>query len=128
MCTQRAQHAKTHAREIAQRTTAIIYLIADAVPDASKIPQAMEQSIERFQVYAHPTVLSFAFSFHLPSRMLDEIRRKTEAITRAPLVSRVVHLRRNERIVADIKAQLDEAYRDLQVWLPSRSHNMYISR
>jgi hypothetical protein len=35
---------------------------------------------------------------------------------------------RNERIVADIKAQLDEAYRDLQVWLPSRSHNMYISR
>jgi hypothetical protein len=38
-----------------------------------------------------------------------------EVLTRSTRVSRIVHLKRNERSQQRIKAQLDEAYRDFQV-------------
>ncbi|KAJ7289151.1 hypothetical protein C8J57DRAFT_1493607 [Mycena rebaudengoi] len=90
----RAKHSKADARDIALRTQEIIDVIADAVPDGSKIPPAMLQSIERFTL------------------MLEEIRVSMEAITLTGGVSRVVHLSENERTVRDIKARLDEQYRD----------------
>ncbi|KAJ7289143.1 hypothetical protein C8J57DRAFT_426932 [Mycena rebaudengoi] len=91
---ERAKHSKADARDIALRTQEIIDVIADAVPDGSKIPLAMLQSIERFTL------------------MLEEIRVSMEVITLTGGVSRVVHLSENERTVQDIKVRLDEQYRD----------------
>ncbi|KAJ7087482.1 hypothetical protein C8R44DRAFT_752206 [Mycena epipterygia] len=91
---ERARHSKSNARAIALRTKEILDVIADAVPDASVIPSAMLESIERFTV------------------LLDEIRCRMEKIALTGGVSRVVHLNRNEHVLQDIKAQLDDAYRD----------------
>jgi hypothetical protein len=62
-------------------------------------------------------------------RLLDEVSCSMEKITlsgsqphservRWPNLSRLVHLNRNERVLRDIKAQLDDAYRDFVVCLP----------
>ncbi|KAJ7483316.1 hypothetical protein FB451DRAFT_104113 [Mycena latifolia] len=91
---ERAQHAKSETRDIALRTKAILDLIADAVPDGSDIPPPMLQSIERFTV------------------TLDEIRCSMEDIALSGVFSRAGHLKRNDDKIRDIKAQLDEAYRD----------------
>ncbi|KAJ7483302.1 hypothetical protein FB451DRAFT_1393414 [Mycena latifolia] len=91
---ERAQHAKSEARDIALRTKAILDLIADAVPDGSDIPPPMLLSIERFTV------------------TLDEIRCSMEDIALSDVSSRAGHLNRNDAKIRDIKAQLDEAYRD----------------
>ncbi|KAJ7087464.1 hypothetical protein C8R44DRAFT_991335 [Mycena epipterygia] len=72
----------------------ILDLIADAVPDASAIPLPLLKSIERFIL------------------LLNEIRCRMETIVLTGGVSRVMHLNRNERVLQDIKAQLDDAYRD----------------
>ncbi|KAJ7289141.1 hypothetical protein C8J57DRAFT_1493597 [Mycena rebaudengoi] len=94
---ERAKHSKTDARDIALRTREIIDVIADAVPDGTKIPPAMLRSIERFTL------------------MLEEIRISMEAITLTGGVSRIAHLPENERRVRDIKARLDEQYHDFSV-------------
>ncbi|KAJ7200960.1 hypothetical protein C8J57DRAFT_421891 [Mycena rebaudengoi] len=90
----RAKHSKTDARNIALRTKEILDLIADAVPDGSDIPPPMLQSIERFAV------------------ILDEVRCSMEAVSFSSKASRLVHLRDNECIIQDIKARLDDQYRD----------------
>ncbi|KAJ7087462.1 hypothetical protein C8R44DRAFT_30787 [Mycena epipterygia] len=91
---QRAKHSKSEARAIALRTNEILDVIADAVPDATAIPQPMLQSIERFTV------------------LLDEIQCRMEIIALTGGVSRIMHLNRNERVLQDIKTKLDDAYRD----------------
>ncbi|KAF7343287.1 hypothetical protein MVEN_01760800 [Mycena venus] len=91
---QRAKSSKSDARDIARRTEEILNVIADAVPDPSIIPMPMLQSIERFTV------------------LLDEISRSMEAIALSGSVSRLVHLNRNEHVLRNIKARLDDAYRD----------------
>ncbi|KAJ7920151.1 hypothetical protein B0H13DRAFT_2268303 [Mycena leptocephala] len=83
--------------DIALRTQAILDIIVDAVPDGSAIPAPMLQSIERFTV------------------LLDEVRCSMETISLTGGLSRVVHLNRNERALRDIKARLDDAYRDFSV-------------
>jgi hypothetical protein len=50
-----------------------------------------------------------------PCSLLDEIRCRLEDIEGAKPISRIVHLNRNERTLQCIKAQLDDAYRDLVV-------------
>ncbi|KAJ7289144.1 hypothetical protein C8J57DRAFT_1493600 [Mycena rebaudengoi] len=94
---ERAKHSKSDARDIALRTQEIMNVIADAVPDGSKIPPTMLQSIERFTL------------------MLEEIRVSMEAITATGGVSRAVHLLENEQTVRNIKARLDEQYHDFSV-------------
>ncbi|KAJ7816021.1 hypothetical protein B0H13DRAFT_1916328 [Mycena leptocephala] len=91
---QRARHFKSDARDIALRTEKILNVIADAVPDGSVISPSMLHSIERFTV------------------LLDEIRSSVEMIALTNGISRIVHLNRNERALQEIKAQLDDAYRD----------------
>ncbi|KAF7343303.1 hypothetical protein MVEN_01762600 [Mycena venus] len=112
---QRAKHSKSDARDIAQRTEEILDVIADAVPDPSAILTPMLQSIERFTVYSLiPTCISnTSMEFiSLPRRLLDDISAAMEPIALSGSVSRVVHLNRNERVIRDIKARLDDAYRD----------------
>ncbi|KAJ7433600.1 hypothetical protein B0H11DRAFT_2259292 [Mycena galericulata] len=92
---ERAQHAKAETRDIALRTKAILDLIADAVPNGSDIPSPLLRSIERF------------------TTKVEEIRRDISPIALSGTFSRFVHLKRNEDMVRNIKAQLDEAYRDL---------------
>ncbi|KAJ7889110.1 hypothetical protein B0H14DRAFT_2692344 [Mycena olivaceomarginata] len=90
-----ADHSKAEARDIALRTEEIIDVVADAIPDPFAISPPMLQSIGRFAV------------------LLDEIGRHLEAISGTNTVQRIVHLNRNERTLQRIKAQLDDAYRDL---------------
>ncbi|KAJ7918530.1 hypothetical protein B0H13DRAFT_288101 [Mycena leptocephala] len=92
---QRAKHSKSDACGIALRTKEILDVVADAVPDPLAIPPLMLQSIMRF------------------TNLLDEIRPRLEAIALTTVISRVLHLNRNERLLQGIKAQLDDAYRDL---------------
>ncbi|KAJ7055363.1 hypothetical protein C8F01DRAFT_1234776 [Mycena amicta] len=91
---ERAKHSKSDARDIAFRTKEVLDLVAEAVPDPTVISPPMLKSIQRFTV------------------LLEEIRRRLEPIVRASSVSRIVRLNRNERTLAGIKAQLDDAYRD----------------
>ncbi|KAJ7193974.1 hypothetical protein GGX14DRAFT_477109 [Mycena pura] len=91
---QRAKHSKSDAHDIALRTRVILDVLADAVPDPASIPAPMLRSIERFTI------------------LLDDIRRSMEAIALTGGVSRIVHFNRNERVLQDIKARLDDAYRD----------------
>ncbi|KAF7343304.1 hypothetical protein MVEN_01762700 [Mycena venus] len=91
---QRAKHSKSDALDIAHRTQGILNVIADAVPDPSTISTPMLQSIERFTM------------------LLDEISAAMEPIALSGSISRIVHLHRNERMILDIKARLDDAYRD----------------
>ncbi|KAJ7200948.1 hypothetical protein C8J57DRAFT_1261017 [Mycena rebaudengoi] len=92
----RAKHSKTDARDIALRTKEILDLIADAVPDGSDIP---------------PPMLRHSAPYWRVS-ILDEIRCSMEAISLSGKASRLVHLGDNERIIQDIKARLDDQYRD----------------
>lgn len=48
---QRTKHCKSDARAIALRTKEILDVIADAVPDGSRIPQPMLRSIQRFTMW-----------------------------------------------------------------------------
>jgi len=91
---ERAKHSKSDACDVALRTKEIVDVIADAVPDGSDIPPPMLRSIERFTV------------------TLDEIRSSMEAIALTRGLSRFVHLRDNESTVQNIKARLDDEYRD----------------
>ncbi|KAJ7087484.1 hypothetical protein C8R44DRAFT_893191 [Mycena epipterygia] len=91
---ERAKHSKSDARAIALRTKEIFDVIAAAVGPAPAIPQPMRKSIERFNA------------------LLVEIRGHMKEIALTGGVSRVVHLNRNERTLQDIKAKLDDAYRD----------------
>ncbi|KAJ7930877.1 hypothetical protein B0H13DRAFT_2309179 [Mycena leptocephala] len=88
----RAKHSKAGARNIALGTSAILDVIADAVPHASLIP-SMILSIERF------------------TRLLDEIESSMDAIALTGRFSRVIHLNRDERALQDIRTKLDDAYR-----------------
>ncbi|KAJ7918532.1 hypothetical protein B0H13DRAFT_2321279 [Mycena leptocephala] len=92
---QRAKHSKSDACDIALRTKEILDVVADAVPDPLAISPPMLQSIMRF------------------TNLLDEIRPRLEAIALTTVILRVVYLNRNEHTLQDIKAQLDDAYRDL---------------
>ncbi|KAJ7087467.1 hypothetical protein C8R44DRAFT_893174 [Mycena epipterygia] len=92
---ERAKHYKSDARAIALRTKEILDLIADAVPMPQRIPcQCLRVSSASL------------------CPLLDEIRCRMETITLTGGVSRVMHLNRNERVLQNIKAQLDDAYRD----------------
>ncbi|KAJ7763280.1 hypothetical protein B0H16DRAFT_1687847 [Mycena metata] len=90
----RAKQAKSDACDIALRAEKILDVITDAVPNPSNIPPPMLQRIKRFTV------------------LLEEIRYPMEAIAFTSSISRIVHLRRNERALQGIKAELDEAYHD----------------
>ncbi|KAJ7620358.1 hypothetical protein FB45DRAFT_1033036 [Roridomyces roridus] len=94
---ERAKKAKSDARDIALRTEKILEVIADAVPDPTRIPPPMLQSIESF------------------TRLLDDIGRRIEPITSGSVASRLVRLNRNESILREIRTQLDEQYRDFSV-------------
>ncbi|KAJ7779007.1 hypothetical protein B0H16DRAFT_802385 [Mycena metata] len=94
---QRAKHSKADAHAIALRTQTILDMMADALPDPSAIPPAMLSSIERFTL------------------LLDEICTSMEVLTRSSGVFRLANLNCNERLLQEIKDQLDEAYRDFQV-------------
>ncbi|KAJ7438518.1 hypothetical protein B0H11DRAFT_2293800 [Mycena galericulata] len=94
---ERSKHSKSEAHDIALRTKEILDVVADAVPDVTKIHPDMRTSIERFTV------------------LLDDIRYRMEAVALTGRVSRLVHLNRNERMLRDIKSQLDEAYQDFSV-------------
>ncbi|KAJ7087456.1 hypothetical protein C8R44DRAFT_991329 [Mycena epipterygia] len=91
---ERAKHSKAAAEDIARRTKEILDVIADAVPDPAAIPPPMLHRIERFEV------------------LLDKIKCSMEEIMLTGGVSRLVHLNHNERVLQNIKIQLDDAYRD----------------
>ncbi|KAJ7910150.1 hypothetical protein B0H13DRAFT_2013144, partial [Mycena leptocephala] len=93
----RAKYSRTDALDIALPTKEILDVIADSVPDGAAIPPPMLKSIEAFTV------------------VLDEIRRNLEDIALTGRLSRIAHLRRNERTVEGMKTQLDDAYRDFLV-------------
>ncbi|KAJ7206186.1 hypothetical protein C8J57DRAFT_1615083, partial [Mycena rebaudengoi] len=98
----RAKHSKTDARDIALRTKEILDLIADAVPTA-----------QIYSTDAAPLCLCCPKRRHLTGEsVLDEIRCSMEAISLSGKASRLVHLGDNERIIQDIKARLDDQYRD----------------
>ncbi|KAJ7705070.1 hypothetical protein B0H16DRAFT_1901943 [Mycena metata] len=92
--TERAKYSRTDALDIALRTKEILDVIADSVPDGATIPPPMLKSIKAFTV------------------ILGEVRCNLEDIALTAWHSRVVHLRRNERTVQEMKAQLDDVYRD----------------
>ncbi|KAJ7631597.1 hypothetical protein DFH06DRAFT_1223596 [Mycena polygramma] len=83
------------ALPIALRTTEILDVIAEAVPDASDIPPLMVESIENFAL------------------LLEAIEREVKVIAAGGRCSTILHLNRNEGAVGRIKAQLDNAYRDV---------------
>ncbi|KAF7343298.1 hypothetical protein MVEN_01762100 [Mycena venus] len=91
---QRAKHSKSEARDIYLGTQTNIDIITAAVPDPWAISAPMLQNIEHFTL------------------LLDDISLSMEAITLSSNVSRVVHLNRNESVFRDIKARLDDTYRD----------------
>ncbi|KAJ7138955.1 hypothetical protein C8R46DRAFT_1136595, partial [Mycena filopes] len=93
----RAKSSKSHAREITVRANRIVDVIYNAVPDATTIPKPMEDSIEQFVI------------------LLKKIKSSLATIALSSRVSRLVHLNRNEHILRDMKAELDEAYRDFTV-------------
>jgi hypothetical protein len=95
--TERVKYSRTDALDIALRTKEILDVIADSVPDGAAIPPPMLKSIKAFTV------------------ILGEIRCNLEDIALTAWISRVVHLRRNERTVQGMKAQLDDVYRDFVV-------------
>ncbi|KAJ7920198.1 hypothetical protein B0H13DRAFT_1867831 [Mycena leptocephala] len=98
---ERAKHSKSDALTIALRTKEIMDVVADAVPDPSKISPPMLLSIERFSMEAHRF-----FS------LLQEINCSMQTIALTGGVSRVMHLNRNERVLKAIKARVDDTYRD----------------
>ncbi|KAJ7664978.1 hypothetical protein B0H17DRAFT_292912 [Mycena rosella] len=91
---ERAKHSKADAHRIAVRITEILDLIAEAAPDPLAIEQPMLQSIERFTL------------------LLDEIRCPMEAIAFTGALARLGHLNRNELMLQEIKARLDDAKYD----------------
>ncbi|KAJ7087465.1 hypothetical protein C8R44DRAFT_861855 [Mycena epipterygia] len=91
---ERAKHSKSDARAIALRTKEIFDVIKAAVGPAPAIPWPMRESIDHF------------------TALLVEIRESMKEIALTGGVSRVVHLNRNERTLQDIKAKLEDAYRD----------------
>ncbi|KAJ6462102.1 hypothetical protein C8R45DRAFT_1027316 [Mycena sanguinolenta] len=91
---ERATHSKTEARSIAERTQEILDVLADAIPEPSTIAPPMLESIDRFTV------------------LLDQIRRALEQIEHAKTFSRIRHLNRNARTLAEMRSRLDEAYMD----------------
>ncbi|KAJ7715892.1 hypothetical protein B0H16DRAFT_1614944 [Mycena metata] len=90
----RAKHSKADACAIALRAQEILHIIADAVPDASAIPEPMLRSITRFTV------------------LLDDIGCSMQIVSDTPTVTRLMHLNRNEQMLQRIRTQLDEAQRD----------------
>ncbi|KAJ6535991.1 hypothetical protein DFH09DRAFT_1179296, partial [Mycena vulgaris] len=92
---ERAKRSKADARNIALRTEAILKVVADAVPVGSKVPPPMVQSIERFTV------------------QLDGVWRRMDKMALTSRFSRVIHLNSNEGVLSAIKAELDDAYRDM---------------
>jgi hypothetical protein len=88
-------------------------VIADSVPDGAAIPPPMLKSIEAFTVYVLLPIATRILIF--PLSVLDEIRRNLEDIALTGRLSRIAHLRRNERTVEGMKTQLDDAYRDFLV-------------
>jgi hypothetical protein len=46
----RSKHSRADARDIADRTQAILDVVAEAIPDGSAVPTPMLESIERFTV------------------------------------------------------------------------------
>ncbi|KAJ7434880.1 hypothetical protein B0H11DRAFT_2115934 [Mycena galericulata] len=94
---ERSKHSKSEALDIALRTKEILDVVADAVPDVTKIHPGMRTSIERFAV------------------LLDDIRCRMEVVALTGRVSRLVHLNRNECMLRSIRSQLDEAYQDFSV-------------
>ncbi|KAJ7138948.1 hypothetical protein C8R46DRAFT_1136584 [Mycena filopes] len=89
-----AKHCQSDARAIALRAKEILDVIADAVPDASAIPDPMLRSIQRF------------------TGLLNEIAWSMGPITDSGGFSRILHLNHYDRALNNIKAQLDDAYRD----------------
>ncbi|KAJ7055844.1 hypothetical protein C8F01DRAFT_1157876 [Mycena amicta] len=98
----RMKHCKSKARTIALRTTQILDVMAEAIPDASKIPDPLLQSIERF------------------TSRLDDVRQRMEDMNRLRGLSRFVNLRQNERVLQDILGELDDTYRDFMTALALR--------
>ncbi|KAJ7745332.1 hypothetical protein B0H16DRAFT_1558515 [Mycena metata] len=107
----RAKHSKADACAIALRAQEILHLIADAVPDASAIPEPMLRSITRFTVY---DILPLNKSPRLTflRSLLDDIGCSMQLISDTPTVTRLMHLNRNEQMLQRIRTQLDEAQRD----------------
>ncbi|KAJ7087468.1 hypothetical protein C8R44DRAFT_820159 [Mycena epipterygia] len=91
---ERAKHSKSDAHAIALRTKEIFDVIKAAVGPAPAIPWPMRESIDHF------------------TALLVEIRESIKEIALTGGVSRVMHLNRNERTLQDIKAKLEDAYRD----------------
>ncbi|KAJ7041640.1 hypothetical protein C8F04DRAFT_146850 [Mycena alexandri] len=109
----RARHSKSDAHAIALRAKEILDVIADAVPDGSAIPEPMLVGINRFTVYDR-VELRFTTD-HSALSLLADVGRSMETIAVTGGVSRVLRLNRNERILQNIKSQLDDAYRDFMV-------------
>ncbi|KAK7063421.1 hypothetical protein R3P38DRAFT_2818543 [Favolaschia claudopus] len=91
---QRAKHFKSDAIAVALRSKQVLDTIADAVPDGSQIPQPMLQSIDRFTL------------------LLDDVRLEMEELARTGMVSRLLHVDRNEQTLGNIRSRLDNAYQD----------------
>jgi hypothetical protein len=96
------------------------------VPDGATIPPPMLKSIEAFTVYVLQPIATQILIFTLS--VLDEIRCNLEDITLAGWLSRVVHLRRNERTVQDMKTQLADVYQDFLVRLFTSSASLFRSQ
>ncbi|KAJ7452696.1 hypothetical protein B0H11DRAFT_2072642 [Mycena galericulata] len=94
---ERAKRSKADARNIALRAEAILKVVVIALPVDSKVPPPMVQSIEHFTV------------------LLDGIWHQMEKMALTSRFSRVIHLNRNEGVLSAIKAELEDAYRDMLV-------------
>jgi hypothetical protein len=59
--------------------------------------------------------VEFRIEYSRIRRLLHSIDCSMKRIANSDGVSRLIHLNRNERTLQDIRAQLDDAYRDLLV-------------
>jgi hypothetical protein len=114
---QRAKRSKADARNIALRTEAILKVVADAVPVGSEVPPPMVQSIERFTVSVEILITHRPMHTYPCGRLLDGVWRRMEKMALTSRFSRVIHLNSNEAVLSAIKAELDDAYRDMLVRL-----------
>ncbi|KAK7051991.1 hypothetical protein R3P38DRAFT_1632886 [Favolaschia claudopus] len=96
ICTivERTKHSQSDARALALRIKDILDVLADAVPDGNEIPPTMMSSIAAF------------------STLLHEIEVYLAKIFSSSKMSRLIHLNRNENVLMEYKAQLNDAYRD----------------
>ncbi|KAJ7737757.1 hypothetical protein B0H16DRAFT_1571725 [Mycena metata] len=94
---QRVKHSKKEARGLAQRTVDLLGRLADAIPDPTRIPDPMLDSIARFE------------------SVLAEIQAEMIQLANRGVRWRLKHLNRSEDSLRKFNSLLDEAAREFLI-------------